>query len=355
MKSNISYTMVGGTKFYDRKEIKDLLSYLRLVANSNEDISFTRIINTPKRGIGPGALDKIIAYAEHNGLSYFDALAEVDFIGLPKKTTEKLVEFYTMMDNLMKQQEFLSITELTEMLLDKSGYMKMLEAENTLESQSRIENIQEFMNVPKDYEKDTPIEEQSLINFLTDLQLVADVDNADLEAGVTLMTMHSAKGLEFKVVFIAGLEESIFPHSRSLNSDSEMEEERRLMYVAITRAEEHLYLSHAEMRNLFGRTQANKKSRFISEIPEDILDVPVARKLPAGVKRGPARRMTQAASDAQSQATYKVGDKVMHKAWGEGIISNVTDKGGSTELDIIFKSVGMKRLLSQFAPIEKKE
>ncbi|MBQ5152355.1 DNA helicase PcrA [Macrococcoides caseolyticum] len=355
MKSNISYTMVGGTKFYDRKEIKDLLSYLRLVANSNEDISFTRIINTPKRGIGPGALDKIITYAEHNGLSYFDALSEVDFIGLPKKTTEKLVEFYTMMDNLMKQQEFLSITELTQMLLDKSGYMKMLEAENTLESQSRIENIQEFMNVPKDYEKDTPVEEQSLINFLTDLQLVADVDNADLEAGVTLMTMHSAKGLEFKVVFIAGLEESIFPHSRSLNSDSEMEEERRLMYVAITRAEEHLYLSHAEMRNLFGRTQANKKSRFISEIPEDILDVPVARKIPAGVKRGPARRMTQAASAAQAQATYKVGDKVMHKAWGEGLISNVTDKGGSTELDIIFKSVGMKRLLSQFAPIEKKE
>lgn len=355
MKSNISYTMVGGTKFYDRKEIKDLLSYLRLVANSNEDISFTRIINTPKRGIGPGALDKIITYAEHNGLSYFDALAEVDFIGLPKKTTEKLVEFYTMMDNLMKQQEFLSITELTQMLLDKSGYMKMLEAENTLESQSRIENIQEFMNVPKDYEKDTPVEEQSLINFLTDLQLVADVDNADLEAGVTLMTMHSAKGLEFKVVFIAGLEESIFPHSRSLNSDSEMEEERRLMYVAITRAEEHLYLSHAEMHNLFGRTQANKKSRFISEIPEDILDVPVARKIPAGVKRGPARRMTQASSAAQAQATYKVGDKVMHKAWGEGLISNVTDKGGSTELDIIFKSVGMKRLLSQFAPIEKKE
>ncbi|QYA39720.1 DNA helicase PcrA [Macrococcoides caseolyticum] len=355
MKSNISYTMVGGTKFYDRKEIKDLLSYLRLVANSNEDISFTRIINTPKRGIGPGALDKIITYAEHNGLSYFDALAEVDFIGLPKKTTEKLVEFYTMMDNLMKQQEFLSITELTQTLLDKSGYMKMLEAENTLESQSRIENIQEFMNVPKDYEKDTPVEEQSLINFLTDLQLVADVDNADLEAGVTLMTMHSAKGLEFKVVFIAGLEESIFPHSRSLNSDNEMEEERRLMYVAITRAEEHLYLSHAEMRNLFGRRQANKKSRFISEIPEDILDVPVARKIPAGVKRGPARRMTQAASAAQAQATYKVGDKVMHKAWGEGLISNVTDKDGSTELDIIFKSVGMKRLLSQFAPIEKKE
>ncbi|MCG7420670.1 DNA helicase PcrA [Macrococcus epidermidis] len=356
MKSNVNYTMVGGTKFYDRKEIKDILSYLRLIANSNEDISFTRIINTPKRGIGPSALDKIIAYAENNGLSYFDALAEVDFIGLPKKTTEKLVQFYNMLDNIMKQQEFLSVSELAEEVLEQTGYMRMLEAENTLESQSRIENIQEFMSVPKDYEKETPDEEQSLINFLTDLQLVADVDNADLEAGITLMTMHSAKGLEFKVVFIAGLEETIFPHSRSLNSDSEMEEERRLMYVAITRAEEHLYLTHADMRSLFGRTQANRKSRFITEIPDDILDTPTRPTYPKGVKRGPARRMTSTANQqSAAPSDYKVGDKVMHKAWGEGLVSNVSEKNGSTELDIIFKSVGMKRLLSQFAPIEKKE
>ncbi|TDL98297.1 DNA helicase PcrA [Macrococcus brunensis] len=347
LKSNISYTMVGGTKFYDRKEIKDILSYLRLVANSNEDISFARIINTPKRGVGPGALDKITVYAEMNGLSYFDALAEVDFIGLPKKTTETLVKFYDMMDGFMKQQEFLSITELTEQIMEKTGYMDMLKADRTLESQSRLENLEEFLSVPKDYEKDTQIEEQSLVNFLTDLSLVSDVDSADLEAGITLMTIHSAKGLEFKVVFIAGLEESIFPHSRSLSEESEMEEERRLMYVAITRAEEHLHVTHADSRTLFGRSQANRRSRFLDEIPEDLLE----GKKTVIQKRGFSRRTT---NNQPAPGEYKIGDKVIHKTWGEGLVSNVTDKDGSQELDIIFKSVGMKRLLSQFAPIQKK-
>lgn len=164
----------------------------------------------------------------------------------------------------MQQQEFLSVTEIVEQILEKSGYRRMLENEQTIESQSRLENIDEFLSVPRDYEKNTPVEEQSLMNFLTDLSLVADVDDADLEAGVTLMTMHSAKGLEFKVVFIIGMEESIFPHFRSLQSgeEHEMEEERRIAYVAITRAEEELHLSHATTRTLFGRSQANLKSRF---------------------------------------------------------------------------------------------
>ncbi len=350
LKSNINYTMVGGTKFYDRKEIKDILSYLRLIANSNDDISFARVINTPKRGVGPGALDKIAGYAAANGLSYFDALAEVDFMGLPRKTTETLVTFYDMMDGFMKQQEFLSITELVEQIMDKTGYTDMLKVDRTLESQSRLENLEEFLSVPKDYEKLTPIEEQSLVNFLTDLSLVSDVDNADMGTGVTLMTMHSAKGLEFKVVFIAGLEESIFPHSRSLADESEMEEERRLMYVAITRAEEHLHMTHADSRTLFGRSQANRKSRFLDEIPADLLEGVKPRPV-YGTKRHPARRITPAANNQ----SYKVGDKVIHKTWGEGLVSNVTEKSGSLELDIIFKTVGMKRLLSQFAPIEKKE
>ncbi|WP_165981070.1 DNA helicase PcrA [Macrococcus lamae] len=351
LKSNINYTMVGGTKFYDRKEIKDILSYLRLVANSNEDISFTRVINTPKRGVGPGALDKIAAYATANELSYFDALAEVDFIGLPRKTTETLVQFYDMMDGFMKQQEFLSITELVEQIMEKTGYTDMLKADRSLEAQSRLENLEEFLSVPTDYEKMTPIEEQSLVNFLTDLSLVSDVDKADLGTGITLMTMHSAKGLEFKVVFIAGLEETIFPHSRSLADESEMEEERRLMYVAITRAEEHLHMTHADSRTLFGRSQANRKSRFLDEIPADLLDGVKPRPV-FGTKRKPSHRTTSAAGN---QTSYKVGDKVIHKSWGEGLVSNVTEKSGSLELDIIFKSVGMKRLLSQFAPIEKKE
>ena len=239
----------------------------------------------------------------------------------------------------------------------------MLEQEQTLEARSRLENIDEFMSVPVDYEKNTPLEEQSLINFLTDLSLVADIDEADIENGVTLMTMHSAKGLEFPVVFIMGMEESIFPHIRSILSDDdhEMEEERRICYVAITRAEEELYLTHAVSRTLFGKTQSNPQSRFLREIPEDLLNKGTKQegryqgqsssKQPA--KRGPSRRTTKRAEVASG--TWKVGDKVMHKAWGEGMVSNVNEKNGTVELDIIFKSEGPKRLLANFAPIEKKE
>ncbi|MEB7806831.1 MULTISPECIES: DNA helicase PcrA [Mammaliicoccus] len=358
LKSNIPYTMVGGTKFYDRKEIKDILSYLRLVSNSNDDISFERIINTPKRGVGPTSVQKIAQYATMNNLSYFDALGEVDFIGLSKKVTQEGADFYEMMNNLMQQQEFLSITELVEQILDKSGYRRMLENEQTIESQSRLENIDEFLSVPRDYEKNTPIEEQSLMNFLTDLSLVADVDNADLEAGVTLMTMHSAKGLEFKVVFIIGMEESIFPHFRSLQSgeEHEMEEERRIAYVAITRAEQELHLSHATTRTLFGRSQANMKSRFLKEIPEDLLDgvkpkTSFKTKQTSAPKRGFAGRMN---TQQKPETSWNVGDKVTHKSWGEGMVSAVNDKNGSVELDIIFKKEGPKRLLAQFAPIEKR-
>ncbi|MCD8916083.1 DNA helicase PcrA [Staphylococcus simulans] len=363
MKSNIPYTMVGGHKFYDRKEIKDLLSYLRLVANSNDDISLQRIINVPKRGVGPSSVEKIQSYARQNDLSMFDALAEADFIGLTKKVTKAVIDFYTLISNLIKEQEFLEISEIVEEILNKSGYKTMLEQEQTLEARSRLENIDEFMSVPVDYEKNTPLEEQSLINFLTDLSLVADIDEADIENGVTLMTMHSAKGLEFPVVFIMGMEESIFPHIRSILSDDdhEMEEERRICYVAITRAEEELYLTHAVSRTLFGKTQSNPQSRFLREIPEDLLNKGTKQesryqgqsssKQPA--KRGPSRRTTKRAEVASG--TWKVGDKVMHKAWGEGMVSNVNEKNGTVELDIIFKSEGPKRLLANFAPIEKKE
>ncbi|ARJ50177.1 DNA helicase PcrA [Staphylococcus lutrae] len=363
LKSNIPYKMFGGLKFYDRKEIKDLLSYLRLIANSADDISLQRMINVPKRGIGPSSVEKIATYARENGLSMFDALAEVDFIGLSKKVTEAAASFYHLMSNLMKEQEFLEISELVDEVLEKTGYRQMLNNEQTLESRSRLENIDEFMSVPKDYEESTPLEEQSLINFLTDLSLVADVDEAHLENGVTLMTMHSAKGLEFPVVFIIGMEESIFPHIRAIKnaSDHEMEEERRISYVAITRAEEVLYLSHATSRVLYGRSQSNPRSRFINEIPESLLDVSERQQATTigskrqPVKRGYSQRTVKHATSTTGTTQWKVGDKVIHKSWGEGMVSHVNDKKGSIELDIIFKSEGPKRLLAQFAPIEKKE
>ena len=363
MKSNIPYTMVGGQKFYDRKEIKDLLSYLRIVANSNDDISLQRIINVPKRGIGPSSVDKIQRYALDNNISMFDALGEVDFIGLSKKVTQECIQFYEMVQNLIKEQEFLEISEIVEEILEKSGYRQMLEHEQTIESRSRLENIDEFMSVPKDYEKDTPLEEQSLINFLTDLSLVADIDEAQIDSGVTLMTMHSAKGLEFPIVFLMGMEESLFPHIRAIKSDDEheMEEERRICYVAITRAEEVLYITHATSRMLFGRSQANLPSRFLKEIPEELLETPakskrqtITSKSTTPSKRGFSKRTTSTKKQV-SASDWKVGDKVTHKSWGEGMVSNVSEKNGSVELDIIFKSEGPKRLLAQFAPIEKKE
>lgn len=363
MKSNIPYTMVGGQKFYDRKEIKDLLSYLRIVANSNDDISLQRIINVPKRGIGPSSVDKIQRYALDNNISMFDALGEVDFIGLSKKVTQECIQFYEMVQNLIKEQEFLEISDIVEEILEKSGYRQMLEHEQTIESRSRLENIDEFMSVPKDYEKDTPLEEQSLINFLTDLSLVADIDEAQIDSGVTLMTMHSAKGLEFPIVFLMGMEESLFPHIRAIKSDDEheMEEERRICYVAITRAEEVLYITHATSRMLFGRSQANLPSRFLKEIPEELLETPakskrqtITSKSTTPSKRGFSKRTTSTKKQV-SASDWKVGDKVTHKSWGEGMVSNVSEKNGSVELDIIFKSEGPKRLLAQFAPIEKKE
>lgn len=362
MKANIPYTMVGGQKFYDRKEIKDLLSYLRIIANSNDDISLQRIINVPKRGVGPSSVEKIQIYANQNNISMFDALGEVDFIGLSKKVTQACADFYETIQNLIKEQEFLEISEIVEEVLQKSGYREMLERENTLESRSRLENIDEFMSVPKDYEENTPLEEQSLINFLTDLSLVADIDEVDIEDGVTLMTMHSAKGLEFPIVFIMGMEESLFPHIRAITSgdDHEMEEERRICYVAITRAEELLYITNATTRMLFGRSQSNMPSRFLKEIPDDLLENHSAKQKQTissakpATKRGFSQRTTSSKKKVSS-SDWKVGDKVTHKAWGEGMVSNVNEKNGSIELDIIFKSEGPKRLLAQFAPIEKKE
>ncbi len=364
MKSNIPYTMVGGQKFYDRKEIKDLLSYLRVIANSNDDISLQRIINVPKRGIGPSSVEKIQTYAVQNNISMFDALAEVDFIGLSKKVTEECMSFYEMIQNLIKEQEFLEVSEIVEEVLQKSGYREMLDREQSIESRSRLENLDEFMSVPKDYEENTPLEEQSLVNFLTDLSLVADIDEADTQSGVTMMTMHSAKGLEFSIVFIMGMEESLFPHIRAIKSDDDhgMEEERRICYVAITRAEELLYITNATIRMLFGRSQSNMPSRFLKEIPEDLLESHTGSqrqsilqpKAKPHQKRGFSKRTTSSKKQVVS-SDWKVGDKVIHKAWGEGMVSNVNAKNGSVELDIIFKSEGPKRLLAQFAPIEKKE
>ncbi|RFB10222.1 DNA helicase PcrA [Bacillus sp. HNG] len=369
LKSNINYQIVGGIKFYDRKEIKDILAYLRVIANPDDDISLTRIINVPKRGIGATSIDKIANYAIAQDLSIFQALQEVEQIGLSAKITNSLREFRDLINNWDQMQDYLSVTELVESVLEKTGYLEALKTEKTLESQSRIENIEEFLSVTQNFEKAN--DDKSLVAFLTDLALVADIDKLeedenDKNNAVVLMTLHSAKGLEFPVVFLMGMEEGVFPHSRSLMEEAEMEEERRLAYVGITRAEEELYISNAQMRTLYGRTSMNPVSRFIAEIPEDLLeDLGAQRKQQmrtpfsssSSPTRQPERRVFSkpiAQSTGGDEIGWKVGDKAEHKKWGIGTVVSVKGEGESKELDIAFPSpTGIKRLLAKFAPITK--
>ena len=368
VKSGIAYQMVGGMKFYDRKEIKDMIAYLRLITNPNDDISFDRVVNEPKRGIGKTSMDRLRAYAADQDISLFSAVQEVDFAGLTKKAAIALSDFGQLIKTLSQQQEFLSATDMVEAVLERTGYREMLENEKTIEARSRLENLEEFQTVTKDFEATS--EDKTLIAFLTDLALVADIDKVDEndpdnESKITLMTLHAAKGLEFPVVFLIGLEENVFPHSRSLFDDEEMEEERRLAYVGITRAERELYLTHAKMRTLYGRTNMNAVSRFISEIPDELIDgleevqaaffgslrrteEPAAKPAP----RRLAQRVRQT-SGAESE-TWQPGDKANHKKWGVGTVVKVQGDGEGMELDIAFPApTGIKRVLAKFAPITR--
>jgi DNA helicase II / ATP-dependent DNA helicase PcrA len=375
LKSTIDYTIVGGTKFYDRKEIKDMLAYLRLISNPDDDISLRRVINVPKRGIGSTSLDKIADFAAMHDLSLYQALESVELTGISPKTTKAAAEFRDLISNYTRMQEFLSVTELVEDILDKSGYREMLKAEKSLEAQSRLENLDELLSVTKNFEESS--EDKSLVAFLTDLALVADIDSMDDDEektdAVVLMTLHSAKGLEFPVVFLVGMEEGVFPHSRSLMEEEEMEEERRLAYVGITRAEQSLFLTNAQMRTLFGRTNMNPASRFINEIPVDLLEgvEPVTKAgSPFGTKgksfatsggsvgtpaaRKVVMRPVAAKTTGGDEIGWKVGDKAEHGKWGIGTVVSVKGDGESTELDIAFPSpTGIKRLLAKFAPIKK--
>ncbi|WP_240666787.1 DNA helicase PcrA [Longirhabdus pacifica] len=371
IKSEIPYQMVGGVKFYDRMEIKDILAYLRLIANPDDDISLQRIINVPKRGIGAATLDKLGQIASQKGISMFATLGELTFSELSTRVVAKLEQFKQLMDQLTQMLEYLSVTELTEEMLKRTEYRDQYQRENTLEAKARLENIEEFLSVTLEFEKRN--EDKSLVSFLTDLALIADIDtmNEDTEGkpsdAVVMMTLHSAKGLEFPVVFIPGMEESIFPHSRSLQEEEELEEERRLAYVGITRAEKELYLTHAQSRIIFGRMSSNMRSRFIDEIPDELMEMQnerggmsatgssfssfgqknkstTVKTKTAGVKRNPS-------PDVEDM---EVGHKVEHAKWGQGVVVAVKGTGKDKELQIAFPApVGVKRLLAQFAPITK--
>lgn len=377
LKSNIPYKMVGGHKFYDRKEIRDILAYLRLIANPEDNMSFERIVNVPKRGIGPGTVDKLRIAANQYGWSLLETALNVTITPITGKAAGELEGFAFMLKDFHKMQEYLPVTELVQEVLKRSGYLKALEIEKTLESESRIENIQEFLSVTQQFEKDSS-EDKSLLTFLTDLALVSDLDNLEEEqtSEVTLMTLHAAKGLEFPIIFLIGVEEGVFPLSRALMEENELEEERRLAYVGITRAEQKLYITNAYSRMLYGRTQANAASRFIAEISEEALESgnQMSGNLPfgrSGSSMGGSSLLNRNQTQRATASTYKspvsqnkvesgaeklpwiVGDKAMHKKWGVGTVVKVSGDADNLELDVAFKEQGIKRLLAAFAPIEK--
>ncbi|GGM29047.1 ATP-dependent DNA helicase PcrA [Paraliobacillus quinghaiensis] len=371
VKANIPYQIVGGTKFYDRKEIKDMLAYLRLISNPDDDLSFARVVNEPKRGVGKTSLEKLQAYAADHGISLYTAVQEVDFAGVSGKAAKELAAFGAMIKNWTQQQEFLTATDMVEEVLKRTGYEEMLLNERSIEAQSRLENLEEFKTVTQHFEANS--EDKTLLAFLTDLALIADIDRVDddpfADNKVTLMTLHAAKGLEFPVVFLVGLEESIFPHNRSLMDEEEMEEERRLAYVGITRAEQVLHLSHAKMRTLYGKTNFNPVSRFINEIPDELLEgmeeakeqmfgkSKIEKQKPNPFAAPPKQAVKKAAQKTTTggeKLGWQVGDKANHKKWGQGTVVRASGEGESMELDIAFPApVGIKRLLAKFAPITK--
>lgn len=380
IKTNIPYRMIGGTGYYERKEIKDLIGYLTLIVNPADNLSFVRVVNEPKRGIGPTTIQKLSTAADRFGWSLYEAALNAPMITeLSASARGKVSDFAQMIQNLRKQTEYLTVTELVEQILDASGYMDALKKEKTLEAESRIENLEEFYSVTEEFDKDEQ-EDMSLLAFLTDLSLLSPVDSVEDESGeITLMTMHAAKGLEFPYVYIVGMEEGIFPLNRAAQDEDELEEERRLAYVGITRAEKELVLSHASSRTLYGRTQHNPGSRFLSEITEDILDRDYSNTLKSyaqGINRSGSAGVNTASFEYKQNVGRKgtsvrkassidygnsggesfdwnVGDKAKHKKWGVGTVVKISGSGSDMQLDIAFPGEGIKPLLAVFAPIEK--
>ncbi|WP_418287654.1 DNA helicase PcrA [Lentilactobacillus curieae] len=374
LKSNIPYTMVGGHKFYDRKEIRDVLSYLTLIANPNDSMGFERVVNEPKRGIGPTSVDKLRRFANDHSWSLLEASLNVDLANeISARAKNSLYQFADTMDKIAKDAKDLSVSDITEALLDKSGYLDALKSSKTLEAQSRVENLEEFMSVTKKYDDEnqqaTGID--NLVDFLSDLALVSDQDDVDEESSaVTLMTLHAAKGLEFPVVFIMGMEEGLFPLGRAAADEEELQEERRLAYVGITRAKKKLYITNAYSRTLYGRRQNNPQSRFIDEITPDLIQYenvgndsgPIKTPFDRKTERAfstpyhrPSQTVEKPKGSGADKKRWNVGDKVSHKAWGIGTVVKVSGTGEDMELDIAFDSQGIKLLLAAFAPIQKQE
>lgn len=361
IKRALPYTMVGGTKFYDRKEIKDVLAYLRVLYNPFDDLSLLRIINVPKRSIGATTVSKLQDYARENGTSLFMTLTQLHLVDTIKgKTKEKLEEFGILTFTLVAEMDDKSVLDILEAILDRTGYLAQLEESTDPQDQARAENIGELLSVAKDFQDTNPT--GTVEDFLEQVALVNDVDSFEQEESkVTLMTLHAAKGLEFPIVFLGGLEEGLFPHSRTLMNPEEIEEERRLAYVGITRAEKELYISNATTRTVFGRTSSYLPSRFIDEIPAELVDsLRAKRKIPDDIKPTVPRHMSVASRPVTKPiirneviADWKVGDTAIHSKWGNGKVVNVSGEGAGMKLTIEFPTQGVRVVMAKFAPVKK--
>ena len=396
-RENIPYKIIGGLKFYERKEIKDIIAYLRLIQNQNDNLSLRRIINEPKRGIGKTSLDKIEAISNETEISMYDIIKRADEFGLNRVFINSR-EFINAIEELKAKKETMPISELIKETLKKTGYTKALKDENTIEAENRIENLDEFLTVAIEFEEEEA--ENGLREFLEGITLSSDIDDLEEDAEyVTLMTLHSAKGLEFPVVFLVGMEEGIFPGYKSISEPKELEEERRLCYVGITRAKEHLYLTCSKQRTIFGSTSYNQVSRFLKEIPEELLEgyeeafgettnkekmfkdssyswtygnkentkvksykvepkeaVAAASKAVGNFMFRTAEsflnNLNKTAKKEVDLSQYKEGVRIFHKKFGEGIINKVEPEGEDLKVDINFDKVGHKRLMAKFANLE---
>ena len=393
-REDIPYKIIGGLKFYERKEIKDIIAYLRLIHNSSDNLSLRRIINEPKRGVGNTSLDKIALISEQTGKSMYEIIKNAEQYDL-NRVFLNTREFVQTMEELIAKKDSMSISELIKETLNKTGYTKALEKEETQEAENRIENLEEFLTVAIEFEEESA--ENNLAEFLEGITLSSDVDSLEeTEDSVTMMTLHSAKGLEFPVVFLVGMEEGIFPGYRSIGEQKELEEERRLCYVGITRAKEHLFLSFAKQRTMFGSTSCNNPSRFLKEIPQDLLEgyeqalrsndrknifedkniswsygntkqnnvitykdetVKIGSKIGNQVFAFKSAEsflngLNKKQKEEVDLSQYKAGERVYHKKFGEGTINKVEQEGEDLKVDIMFDKSGHKRLMAKFAGLE---
>ena len=370
-RENIPYKIIGGLKFYERKEIKDIIAYLRLIQNTSDNLSLTRIINEPKRGVGKTSLDNIEAISNSQGVSMYDIIKEADKYGL-NRIFGNTREFIQVIEELKTKVDTLSISELIKQTLNKSGYTKALEDENTIEAENRIENLDEFLTVAMEFEEESA--DNSLREFLESITLSSDIDGMEeTEESVTLMTLHSAKGLEFPTVFLVGMEEGIFPGYKSISEPKELEEERRLCYVGITRAKQELYLSYAKSRTQKNILLANEPSRFLEEIPKELIEMPVrpiseaareyalksSRRIkPTFTKPNPygmVKPKIEIPSPKNIVLDFKEGDKVRAPKYGIGTVKSISPGGADFEVEVSFTGKGVKKFMAGLSKLKKIE